>query len=252
MRLVRVMSDGFCRYGHIKGDAVHLLEGDPFGRHRLTGKALPLDGARLLPPVLPGKIVAVGKNYLGHIAELNAKPPEAPILFIKPSTAVIGPGDAIVCPRGAGRVDYEGELAFVIKKPARHVRPENAAHYILGYTCLNDVTARDIQSREGQWTRAKSFDTFAPVGPCITDEVDPSALSTTTRLNGRVCQSSSTSKLMWPVAELLSFITGCMTLLPGDIVTTGTPEGIGPMRPGDIVEVEIEGVGTLKNPVIGE
>lgn len=250
MKLVRVMTDGGPRYGLLQGcDAVRLITGDPFGGFTKTARTLPLSGLKLLAPVEPGKIVAVGKNYAGHIAEFDAKPSETPILFLKPPSAVIGPGDAIVCPGWAGRVDYEGELAFVIKKKASRVKPSEAGEYILGYTCLNDVTARDIQAKDGQWVRAKGFDTFAPIGPCITGEVDPSALALTTRLNGRTVQSSSTAKLIWPVAELLAFITHCMTLLPGDVVATGTPEGIGPMRPGDTVEVEIEGIGVLKNPV---
>lgn len=250
MRLVRVMTDGGPRYGLLQGDSVRLIDGNPFAGFAETAHALPLSGLKLLAPVEPGKIVAVGKNYAGHIAEFDAKPPETPILFLKPPTAVIGPGDAIVCPRWAGRIDYEGELAFVVKKKASRVKPSDAGEYILGYTCLNDVTARDIQAKDGQWVRAKGFDTFAPIGPCITDEVDPSALALTTRLNGKTVQSSSTSKLIWPVAELLCFITECMTLLPGDVVATGTPEGIGPMHPGDTVEVEIEGIGVLKNPVV--
>lgn len=250
MRLVRVISDGAARYGLLQGgDSVRLLAGDPFGGFTETGHTLPLSGLKLLSPVNPGKIVAVGKNYTGHIAELDAKPPETPILFLKPPSAVIGPGDAIVCPKWAGRIDYEGELAFVVKKTAYRVKPSAADEYILGYTCLNDVTAREIQTKDGQWVRAKGFDTFAPIGPCITDEVDPSALTLTTRLNGETVQSVSTAELIWPVAELFAFITECMTLLPGDVVTTGTPEGIGPMRPGDTIEVEIEGIGILKNPV---
>ena len=178
--------------------------------------------------------------------------PDEPVIFIKPASAVIGPGEAIVCPKRSSRVDYEAELAAVIGKRCKNVSAQDAPQYILGYTCLNDVTARDIQPIDGQWTRAKGFDTFAPIGPCIETEFDPGNAPIQSALNGRVCQDGNTSMMMRSVSELVAFISGVMTLEPGDVVTTGTPEGVGPMQPGDTVKVRIGGIGTLVNPVVAE
>jgi 2-keto-4-pentenoate hydratase/2-oxohepta-3-ene-1,7-dioic acid hydratase in catechol pathway len=203
---------------------------------------------RLLAPALPGKIIAVGLNYRDHAVEMGLAPPEEPILFMKPATSVIGPGDTIVFPAQSGRVDYEAELAVVIGTRCRGVKKEEARGFILGYTCLNDVTARDLQIKDGQWTRAKSFDTFAPVGPWIETAIeDPHDLAISARLNGRTVQESTTSNLIFNVFELVVFISSIMTLEPFDIIATGTPSGIGPMVKGDEISIEIEGIGTLTN-----
>lgn len=211
-----------------------------------------LEEVRLLAPAEPTKIVAVGKNYYDHAVEMNEGIPENPVLFLKPSTCLNDPEGEIVYPKLSSRVDYEAELAFVIGRKARHVKEEEAFNYIFGYTCLNDVTARDIQKSDGQWTRGKCFDGFAPVGPWLVTDIDPSNLSVTSRLNGGTKQSSHTSMFMWQIPALMAFITSCMTLLPGDIVTTGTPAGIGPMQVGDTIEVEVEHIGVLRNLVVEE
>lgn len=205
---------------------------------------------RMLPPVLPGKIVAVGLNYRDHAQEMGIEIPKEPILFMKPSTSVIGHLDAIRYPAQASRVDYEAELAVVIGKECRDVKAANAREYILGYTCFNDVTARDLQAKDGQWTRAKSFDTFAPIGPWIvTNLEDPHNLTVRAYLNGELKQSSNTANLIFNVYELIEFISHVMTLNPGDVIATGTPSGIGPMNIGDEVAIEIQGIGILENKV---
>lgn len=205
---------------------------------------------RLLAPVEPGKIVAVGLNYRDHARELGLSLPDEPILFMKPSTSVIGPGDAIVHPPMAGRLDYEAELAIVIKKRCRNVDRSSAPEYILGYTCFNDVTARDLQAKDGQWTRAKSFDTFAPIGPWVDLSVgDPHGLAITASLNGRVVQESNTKNLVFDCFELVAFVSSVMTLMPFDVIATGTPSGIGPMNKGDEICVTVEHIGTLRNHV---
>jgi 2-keto-4-pentenoate hydratase/2-oxohepta-3-ene-1,7-dioic acid hydratase in catechol pathway len=199
--------------------------------------------------VKPTKVVALGLNYRDHAEEFKMPIPAEPILFMKPPTAVIYDGGAIVYPRNATRVDYEAELAIVIGKVARNVPAERAAEYIMGYTCLNDVTERHMQTRDGQWTRAKGFDTFCPVGPVITDEIDPNAVEIKAFLNGEMRQHSNTKNLIFNIAEIIEFVTSVMTLVPGDIIATGTPSGIGPMKPGDEVVIEIEGIGSLRNKV---
>ena len=213
-------------------------------------KEFSLDQVRLLPPSLPTKIVAIGLNYRDHAEELKLQLPEEPLLFMKPPSSVIGPGDAIVLPPQSARVDFEAELAIVIGKAAKQVSRKAAREYILGYTCLNDVTARDLQTKDGQWTRAKSFDTFCPVGPWIETDVDPSDLQIELYLNGERKQESRTSNLIFDPFRLVEFITSVMTLLPGDLIATGTTSGIGPMKAGDTVEVRIEGIGSLKNVVV--
>lgn len=200
----------------------------------------------------PTKIVACGLNYLDHAKELGMEIPKEPIIFIKPSTSVIGHQDLIIYPRMAKQVDYEAELAIVIKDKTRNVSIEEAGEHILGYTCFNDVTARDLQRKDGQWTRAKSFDTFSPMGPNILFEIDPANLDISLYLNGELKQSSNTSNLIFTPFYLVSFISKIMTLLPGDLIATGTPAGVGPMKPGDKVEVRIEGIGSLINQVIEE
>jgi 2-keto-4-pentenoate hydratase/2-oxohepta-3-ene-1,7-dioic acid hydratase in catechol pathway len=211
-----------------------------------------MNALRLLAPAEPTKIVAVGKSYREHAEEMSEGTPETPVLFLKPTTALNRPDGEIILPRLSRRVDYEAELAFVIGKAARHVPPEAAGDYIFGYTCFNDVTARDIQKGDGQWTRGKGFDGFAPVGPWLVTGLEVSDLAVTARLNGEIKQSGRTSQLMWPIPALLAFITACMTLLPGDLVTTGTPAGVGPMRAGDVVEVEVEKIGVLRNTAVEE
>lgn len=206
----------------------------------------------MLAPCTPSKIVCLGLNYRSHAEETRLPIPEVPLIFLKPSTAVIGPADEIVLPRQSRRVDYEGELGVVIGKKARHVPQDAARGYILGYTCFNDVSERHNQRDDGQWTRAKGYDTFAPVGPWIETEIEPGNLKIETYLNGEQRQSASTSDLIFSIPGLISFISGVMTLLPGDIIATGTPSGIGPMNPGDTVEVKIEGIGTLRNTVVRE
>jgi 2-keto-4-pentenoate hydratase/2-oxohepta-3-ene-1,7-dioic acid hydratase in catechol pathway len=212
---------------------------------------VPLATAKLLPPVVPSKIVCIGRNYREHAAELGNEVPKEPLLFLKTPSSVIGPGDAIRIPALSQRVDFEGELAVVIGKRATKLSAdEDVRPYIRGYTIVNDVTARDLQRSDGQWSRAKGFDTFCPMGPLVTDEIDPArGLAVSTRLNGTVKQDGTTLDLIFDIPRLLRHITAAMTLLPGDVVPTGTPAGVGPMQPGDTVEVTVEGIGMLANPV---
>jgi len=250
MRIVRFTVGGKVEYGILDGKSIQAIEGEPFGYIQPAERGYQLSEVRLLSPSTPSKIVALGLNYRSHARELNSPLPNVPLLFLKPPTAVIGPEDNIVYPAASTRVDYEGELAVVIKKAARQVSMKDALDYVLGYTCFNDVTARDLQRSDGQWTRAKGFDTFAPFGPCIETELDPANVTLEAYLNGELKQQGNTSDLIYSVPELISFISGVMTLLPGDVIATGTPSGIGPMSPGDTVEVKIKGIGTLKNCVV--
>jgi 2-keto-4-pentenoate hydratase/2-oxohepta-3-ene-1,7-dioic acid hydratase in catechol pathway len=231
------------------------LAGHPFGASAdeitLTGTRFALDEVRLLAPILPSKVVCVGQNYADHIDEMGAERPSEPVIFLKPSTAVCGPGDPIRRPTGVSeRVDYEGELAVIIGRLCSEVPADRAAEVIFGYTCANDVTARDLQARDGQWTRAKGFDTFCPIGPWIETAVDPANLSLITSLNNEVKQRTTTSLLLHDVPALVAFVSQVMTLIPGDVLLTGTPAGVGPMDKGDEVSVTIEGIGTLSNPVM--
>ena len=226
--------------------------GDPNKSLRLTGSTYKLGSVRLLAPCLPSKIVALGLNYRKHAEEFRLQIPSVPLIFLKPSTAVIGPEDKIVYPRASKRVDYEGELAVVIERKARAVDRAKAREYVLGYTCFNNVSARYEQRDDSQWTRAKSYDTFAPIGPYIVTDISPDDLKLETYLNGELRQSTQTSDLIFPVDVLVSFISNIMTLLPGDVIATGTPSGIGPMKPGDVVEVKIEHIGTLRNYVVAQ
>lgn len=214
-----------------------------------SGEILSLDDVELLAPCQPSKIVCVGLNYTEHARELKMQIPDEPILFLKPPSAVLSPGGQIVYPPSSHQVDYEGELGVVIGKLCKGVPADEAEKYILGYTCFNDVTARDLQKKDGQWTRAKSFDTFAPFGPWIA-KIDPSDAAIQTRVNGVVKQKSSTSDLIFSVPKLVEFISNVMRLQPGDIIATGTPPGVGPLQKGDVVEVDIEGIGVLENSVI--
>ena len=248
-RLYRLESGYAIEHG---GTLRHLL-GDPFAAWTAGDEiAGGLAGQRLLAPVVPSKIVAVALNYKAHAAEQGKPLPAEPLFFLKPSTAVIGPGEAIELPPGVGRVDHEAEVALVIGRRARRVPAERAAEHIFGVTCMNDVTARAVQKAVGHYTRAKGFDTFAPMGPCIAVGLDWSNLRVRGWVNGTLRQDSTTADLIFPVPELVAFISSVMTLLPGDIISTGTPSGIGPLEPGDLVRVEVEGVGELENPVIGD
>lgn len=217
-------------------------------------EALPLPEARLLAPTLPSKIVCVGRNYAAHARELGHEAPTSLLIFLKPPSSVIGPGKPIRRPRDSQRVDHEAELGVIIGKRCRHLREdEEVKSYIRGYTCLNDVTARDLQQQDSQWTRAKGFDTFCPIGPVVNDELDPAAgVTVECRVNGQVRQHGSTADLLFPVDAIIRYISRVMTLFPGDLIATGTPEGIGPLQAGDMVEVTVEGVGTLSNPVMDE
>jgi 2-keto-4-pentenoate hydratase/2-oxohepta-3-ene-1,7-dioic acid hydratase in catechol pathway len=226
-----------------------VLRGTFFEDPLPTGETVALGDVLLLAPVLPSKLVCVGKNYAAHAAEFGMQVPEEPLLFLKPSTAVIGPGDPIRLLPISRRIDFEGELAVVIGRLARGVRAEDAFKYILGYTCANDVTLRDLQKTDDQWARAKGFDGSAPIGPWIETDLDPNDASVRTRLNGEIRQQASTSDMVFGVATLLEYITTFMTLLPGDILLTGTPEGVGALSDGDVVEVEVEGVGVLRSEV---
>jgi len=250
MKIVRFTAEHKTKYGILNGELVQVIEDKPFRYLKPTDHYYQLSEVKLLPPCTPSKIVALGLNYRSHAEEFNAPLPNAPLIFLKPSTAVIGPDADIVYPASSTRVDYEGELAVVIKKPVWRVSIEDALDYVLGYTCFNDVTTRDLQAKDKQWTRAKSFDTFAPIGPCIQTELDPGNVYVETYLNGELKQRGNTSDLIFTVPELINFISNVMTLLPGDIIATGTPSGIGPMYAGDTVEIKIEPIGTLRNYVV--
>jgi 2-keto-4-pentenoate hydratase/2-oxohepta-3-ene-1,7-dioic acid hydratase in catechol pathway len=250
MRLVRFQVGGRSACGVLDHDEIEERE-DP-ARRGSGGRTTvhPISGVKLLAPCSPGKIVAVGLNYRDHAEEMGLAVPGEPVIFLKPSTAVVGPGDSILYPDMSAQVDYEAELGVVIKDLTRNIAPHEAKDHILGYVCANDVTARDLQRKDVQWTRAKSFDTFCPIGPWIETELDPGNLLIESFLNGERRQSSRTAQLIFPVSYLVSFISRIMTLNPGDLIITGTPSGIGPMKPDDEIEVRIEGIGSLRNTVI--
>lgn len=247
MRIARAAVGGDVFYCAVEGDTLLRLQGDPFDTVTYSGERLSLSEARLLAPVTPSKIIAVGVNYADHASEMALSLPPDPLIFLKPPSAVIGPGDEIAYPDMSRRVDYEAELGVVIGARCKDISPDQAKRFILGYTCVNDVTARDLQKTESQWTRCKGFDTFCPVGPWIETEFDPSDAAVVARLNGNVVQSGRTSQMINNVDALVSFISRVMTLLPGDVIATGTPSGIGPMERGDTVEIEVEGIGVLCN-----
>jgi 2-keto-4-pentenoate hydratase/2-oxohepta-3-ene-1,7-dioic acid hydratase in catechol pathway len=250
MRIVRFRAGGKIRYGVLEGTHIVEYAGTPYGTFKKARKKYLLTQTVLLAPVVPSKIVAVGLNYRDHAEEMNVQVPPEPYIFLKPLSALCGPDDPIVFPPQARRVDYEGELAIVMKKRCHQVAAERAREYVLGYTCLNDVTARDLQERDGQPTRAKAFDSFCPVGPCIATDIDPNGVDVETYVNGERRQASNTKHLIFPVEDLIARVSAVMTLLPGDVIATGTPSGVGPLHPGDKVEVRIESIGSLKNPVI--
>ena len=254
MRLVRFAVKNKVKYGTLTNDIIKSYKGNPFDSSEVKLEGLQLDGhsynlkdVRLLAPCTPSKVICLGLNYRPHANEIQMNLPEVPLLFLKPATAVVGPEDEIVFPANYTRVDYEAELAVVIGRKAKLVTEDRAEEYILGYTCFNDVTEREQQRTDVQWTRAKSHDTFAPLGPYIDTGVDSSNLQVELFLNGERKQSGNTRELLFSIPHLVSFISGVMTLLPGDVIATGTPSGIGAMKPGDVVEVKIEKIGTLKN-----
>jgi 2-keto-4-pentenoate hydratase/2-oxohepta-3-ene-1,7-dioic acid hydratase in catechol pathway len=229
---------------------VAAIDGHPFGPISYTGDRWALPDVRLLSPFLPSKVVALGKNYAAHAKEMGGEAPETPMIFLKPSTSVIGEGDAIRLPPSSSEVHYEGELAVVIGTPARNVGRDDALNHVFGYAAANDVTARDQQRADVQFTRAKGYDSFCPLGPWVETVLDASDLRLVTRVNGEIKQDGRTSQLVHDIATQIAFISGVMTLLPGDVILTGTPEGVGPVSAGDTVSVEIEGIGTLTNPVV--
>jgi 2-keto-4-pentenoate hydratase/2-oxohepta-3-ene-1,7-dioic acid hydratase in catechol pathway len=249
MRLVRFRHGARLATGSLDGAFVRPLRGTFFEEPVPTGEEIPVDDVRLLAPVLPSKVVCVGKNYVEHAREMGGEVPEEPVIFIKPSTSVVGPEEPIPFPPMSRRVDHEGELGLVIGRLARRVKAEDAGRVILGFTCGNDVTARDLQVADGQWTRAKGFDGFCPLGPWIETELDPTDLAVECRVNGDTRQAARTSQLQFGPNALVEFVSAVMSLLPGDVILTGTPAGVGPLAVGDRVEVEIEGIGILENPV---
>lgn len=260
MHIVRVAVGNDVVFGAVEGveggtdlpfDAqIQVIDSHPFGDVTFTGQVVSGAQARLLAPVLPSKIIAVGRNYAEHAAEMGAEAPAEPMIFLKPSTSVIGPGAHIQLPPMSSQVEHEAELAIVIGRLCRQVPLDRVDDVILGYTCANDVTARDLQRSDGQWGRAKGFDTFCPLGPWITTGLDPGSLGIECRVNGEIRQSSTTARMVHDVRHLVSWISEVMTLLPGDVIITGTPAGVGPLAAGDEVEVSIDGIGTLVNEVV--
>ncbi|NBU32239.1 MAG: FAA hydrolase family protein [Actinobacteria bacterium] len=252
MRFVRVMIPNTETpvYGVLEGTQVALFRGLPWGEPDFVGVAVELDELKVLAPTIPSKIICVGKNYADHAAEMNSSVPEEPVIFLKPNTSVIADQDSIVLPEQSQEVHYEAELAVVIGAVAKDVPVERAGEVIFGYTCANDVTARDLQTKDKQWTRAKGFDTFCPLGPWIETELDPDTLAITCEVNDEVKQSSNTKEMIRGVYEMVSWISKVMTLIPGDVILTGTPAGVGPIVAGDSVSVTIQGIGTLTNPVV--
>jgi 2-keto-4-pentenoate hydratase/2-oxohepta-3-ene-1,7-dioic acid hydratase in catechol pathway len=254
MRLGRIASPDGVAFVVIEGDdgdaTAREIAEHPFGTPTFTGRQWPLADVRLLAPILASKVVCIGKNYAAHVAEMGGGDFADPVIFMKPNTAIVGPNAQIVLPADANPVHYEGELAVVIGRLCKDVPAAHAAQNILGYTVANDVTARDQQRKDGQWTRAKGHDTFCPVGPWIVTDVDPSDLDIRTDVNGQERQHSRTSMMIHDVGAIVEWISAVMTLLPGDLILTGTPEGVGPIEPGDTVSVTVEGIGTLTNPVV--
>jgi 2-keto-4-pentenoate hydratase/2-oxohepta-3-ene-1,7-dioic acid hydratase in catechol pathway len=251
VKIARFSRGDAIAFGIIDEEELVVLKGDPmFAGYDPTGERVALADVKLLAPVIPrSKVVAIGKNYHDHAAEMGGQAPEAPLLFLKPNTAVVGPDDAIVLPPQSSQVEHEGELAVVIGRIAKNVSAADAEKYVFGYTVANDVTARDLQRADGQWARAKGFDTFCPLGPVIETELDFAEATVQTRVNGEVRQSSKLSEMVHDVPAIIEYASSVWTLLPGDVILTGTPAGVGPLRESDTVEVEISGIGVLSNPV---
>lgn len=253
MRIVRYQQkDEAPQYGWLLDDKVGEIDGDIFGRYRRRDANTPRAEVKLLAPSQPSKIVCVGRNYVDHAKELGNEVPKVPLLFLKPPSSIISSGEAIVLPPQSAQVEHEAELVAVVGKRGRHITTEDAKNYILGYTVGNDVTARDLQKTDGQWTRAKGFDTFCAFGPWIDTDFDPSDAVVTCRINGQMRQMASTRDMVFSVATLVAYISSVMTLEPGDLIFTGTPAGVGPLKPGDRVDVEIDGLGAISNPVKAE
>ncbi|MBZ0169465.1 Ureidoglycolate lyase [Candidatus Methylomirabilis lanthanidiphila] len=252
MRIVRFVAGKQTRYGVVEDSVVREIEGDIFGKFIVTDRSHSLKRIRFLTPTEPSKIVGVGLNYRDHAEEMRLEAPDEPIIFLKPSSASLPHRGRIIHPKSCRRLDYEAELGIVVKRTARAVPVEKAHRYILGYVCVNDVTARDLQRKDGQWTRAKSFDTFAPFGPWVETDLNLSDALIRALLNGVIRQESNINNLIFEVPHLIHFVSSVMTLYPGDVITTGTPSGIGPMRPGDTIEIEVEGIGRLSNTVVAE
>jgi 2-keto-4-pentenoate hydratase/2-oxohepta-3-ene-1,7-dioic acid hydratase in catechol pathway len=236
-------------YGWMLGDRVGPLDGSPVGDYRRLDADTPLEKVRLLAPILPGKIICVGRNYAEHAREHDEEIPDVPLLFFKPPSSVVGPGQPVLLPPQSQRVEHEGELAVVIGKRGRWIAAEQAENHLLGYTVANDITARDLQRRDGQWTRAKGFDTFCPLGPWIETDLEIADVLITCRVNGEMRQMASTREMVFTIPQLIAFVSSVMTLDPGDVLLTGTPAGVGLLVEGDSVEVDIEGIGVLANPV---
>ncbi len=251
MRILRYqMKDAEPRFGWLLDDQVGPIQGNPFEAFQREEVELPLEDVRLLPPTLPSKVICVARNYAAHAAEHDAEVPEVPVLFFKPPSAVIGPGDEIVIPPQASRVEEEAELAVVIGKKGRWISAEQAQEHILGFTIGNDVTERAFQRQDLLWTRAKGFDTFAPLGPWIETDFNPADAMISCHVNGELRQMASTRDMVFSVEQLIAFASSVMTLYPGDVILTGTPEGVSPLKAGDLVEMSIEGIGTLQNKVV--
>lgn len=251
MKIVRIKSGDDIVYGVADAEGVLVYNGSPFVAWEPTEVVVPWPSVTLLSPVIPTKVMAVGRNYEEHANEVGAEVPDEPVVFMKPATSVVGTNANVVHPKISHEVHHEAELAVVVSKPARHVKAEDASQYIFGYTAGNDVTARDLQRRDGQWTRGKGFDTFCPLGPAIETELDPlERLAVICRVNGDVRQAGFTSDMIFGVAEIFEYITAFTTLLPGDVILTGTPSGVGKVEPGDLMEVEVDGIGTLSNRVV--
>lgn len=256
MKYVRFSHNGEVRYGVLKEDKISVLEGDLFGDRKETGEELPLDAVKLLAPCRPSKIMCAGTNYMSHIIECREKMnqdvtvPDHPLIFSKGPNTVADPSQDIIYPTGVNRVDFEGELGVVIGKKCKKATRENAMDYVLGFTCINDVSARDMQWNDGQWTRGKGLDTFCPMGPIITDEIDAFNSRLITRVNGEVLQDGNTNDLIFGIPALIEYITEWITLEAGDVIATGTPAGVAPVKVGDVIEIEIPGIGVLCNKMI--
>ncbi len=253
MRFIRYQNEKDApRFGWVLEDLIGPIEGSPYQEYRRLEATTPINTVRLLAPVEPSKIICVGRNYVAHAQEHGAEVPEVPLLSLKPPTSLIGPNATILLPPQSSNVEHEAELVVVIGRRGRWIQPENALEYVLGYTIGNDVTARDLQRRDGQWTRSKGFDTFCPIGPWIETDFDPSDAMITCHVNGEMRQMASTRDMVFGIRQIIAFASTIMTLSPGDILMTGTPAGVGPLTSGDIVEVSIEGLGKLSNPVAAE
>lgn len=250
MNIVRYRQNTIVSYGAVAGNEIRWIDGSIFGHYRVTDERCPLEQVQLLAPVVPGKLIAIGLNYKKHAEEVNKPLPDEPMMFLVSPTAVVGPGDAIHLKNPDNRTEHEGELAIVIGKHADCVAVENALDYVLGYTCCNDISDRVLQKKDGQFTRAKSFATYKPLGPAIVTGIDPDRVPVRVLVNGEIRQDSNTSDMIFSTAELISFVSHVMTLEPGDVIITGTPSGVAPLHSGDTVEVQIEGIGSLVNTVV--